>query len=127
MLSQSAGGHKISAHTAVRTHHGPAYNELLHYVVLTVRTAGLQRKERPTRAPQTAAHPRQNESSKPEREGGQKPEAGEGSACSLPLGLSASGLEKISPWGFAAEQCYFSKINEPQIAGPAPQKAELGQ
>lgn len=104
VLLQSGGNRKISAHKAARTHHGPPYNQLLHYVVLTVRTAGFQRKERPAGAPKTAACPKQNESSKPEREGGQKPEAGEGSACSLPLGLSASGLEKISPWGSATEQ-----------------------
>ena len=72
-------------------------------MVLTVQTAEFQRKDRPTGAPKMATHPRQNEYSKPEREGGQKSEVREESACSLPLGLSAFSLEKISPWGFAAE------------------------
>lgn len=84
--------------------HGPAYNQLFHYVVLTVRTAGFRRNERATGVPKMAARPRKNEYSKPEGEDGQGPEAGEGRAHSLPLGLSASGLEKVSSWGFATEQ-----------------------
>lgn len=63
--------------------HGPAYNQLFHYVVLTVRTAGFRRNERATGVPKMAARPRKNEYSKPEGEGGQGPEAGEGRAHSL--------------------------------------------
>lgn len=48
---QSGGSRKISAHEAARTHHSPAYDQLLHYVVPTARTAGFQRRERPTGSP----------------------------------------------------------------------------
>ena len=93
---QSGGSRKISAHEAARTHHGPAYNQPLHYVVPTARAAGFQRKE-----PQDSRK-MNTRCSKPERGGAQKWEVG----CihSLPLGLSASGLEKAGPWGFATEQ-----------------------
>lgn len=122
VLLQSGESHRISAHKAARTHHSPAYNQPLHYVVLTVQTAEFQRKDRLTGTPKMATHPRQNEYSKPEREGGQKSEVREESkvpALSL-LGSLPSAWKRSVPGDLLLSWSYFkaNKINEPQIPVP---------
>lgn len=60
VIAVLGGSRKIFAHKAARTHHSPAYNQLLHYVAPTARAAGFQRKKRPVGSgEQTAAHPGQ--------------------------------------------------------------------
>lgn len=102
LLLPSGGSHKISAHEAARMCHSPACNQLLHYVVPTARAAGFQRKDtHGDQGRQLGPGRRMNTGcSEPER--GVRNGRREGPAFSLRL--SASGLEKLDPWGFAAEQ-----------------------
>lgn len=99
VIAVLGGSRKIFAHKAARTHHSPAYNQLLHYVAPTARAAGFQRKKRPMgRGEQTAAHPARRMTThclEPEKEGGPETGGEGGKGLLLSLGLPDSTLETV--------------------------------
>lgn len=98
----------------------PACNQLLHYVVLTVRTAGFQRNDRATGSPRWQPIP--GRMTTPSQRRRRSEARGGGGKCPLsPLvGCLPLTWRRSVPGDLLQSRSYFkaNKINKPQIPGP---------